>query len=171
LKAFADEQGLFGILYRSANLLGNRDTVLLVSTNYGVSFSATVLDQWHFSTCPMSTYALGAAQGQWFGSWEMADQVYWAWIDPHNPGKASATPVGGVASKRKHPAFASVGSGSGPSLVTWTEGTGWEKGGTLAWELFDGKGVEISSGRSKGVPVWGSVATISEPDGSFAVFY
>jgi len=171
LKAFADDQGLLGILYRSANLSGNRDSVLLLSTNYGASFSATVLSQWRVSTCPMSTFTLGAAQGQWFGSWEMADQVYWAWIDPHNPGKASATSVGGVAAKRKHPAFACPGNPSGPSLVAWTEGTGWEQGGNLAWGLFDKKGVEISSGRSAGVPVWGSVAAIGEPDGSFTVLY
>jgi hypothetical protein len=171
LKSFAGDQGLLGIIYRSANLSGNRDSVLLLSTNYGASFSATVLGQWRVSTCPMSTYTLGAAQGRWFGSWEMADQVYWAWIDPQNPGKASATPVGGVAAKRKHPAFASVGSPSGPSLVAWTEGTGWEQGGNLAWELFDGNGVEISSGHLPGVPVWGSVAAIGEPDGSFTVLY
>src|SRR4030095_8394469 len=70
LKAFVDDHDSLAILYRSANLSGNRDSVLLLSTNYGSSFQATVVGQWHMSTCPMSTYALGTAEGRLFGSWE-----------------------------------------------------------------------------------------------------
>ena len=55
--------------------------------------------------------------------------------------------------------------------VAWTEGTGWEKGGSLAWETLDAKGEQTGSGRADGVPVWGFAAAVAEPDGSFTLFY
>ena len=170
LKAFANNDGSLAILFRSANLAGNRDSVLLLSTNYGVTFSSTVVGQWHFSSCPMSTYALGVTRGRFIGLWETAGQIYSAWLGPDKPG-TNPTAVNGATGKRKHPAFAATENPSGPMLIAWTEGTGWEKGGTLSWECVDAQGAEIVSGRSEGVPVWGSVAAIAERNGTFTVIY
>jgi hypothetical protein len=60
-------------------------------------------------------------------------------------------------------------------LVAWTEGTGWQRGGELAWRTV---GLKSSSStrdspvqRLPGVPVWGSVAAWRESDGSVTVLY
>jgi hypothetical protein len=72
--------------------------------------------------------------------------------------------------KRKHPS-AAVGK-NGEVLLAWTEGTGWQKGGSLAWQIFDANGNPAAEkGRASGVPVWGLVAAIAKPDGSFTIFY
>jgi hypothetical protein len=172
LKAFADERGALAILYRSANPAGNRDSVLLLSTNCGSSFAARVLGEWHVSTCPMSTHALVQGSKSLMGAWERDGQVYFAPIfaDRSEPGP-EATAVAGDTKNRKHPSIATSRTAAGPLLIAWTEGTGWEKGGALAWECLDRNGARISSGRRMGVPVWGSVGTIAEADGSFTILY
>jgi hypothetical protein len=54
-------------------------------------------------------------------------------------GRQTVTPVA-VASVpgAKHPALAT--NSRGETLVVWTEGTGWQRGGDLAWQVFDPKG-------------------------------
>jgi hypothetical protein len=171
LKAYADDRGSLAILYRSANVSGNRDSLLLVSTNHGQSFTTTIVGPWHVSTCPMSTFALGSSRNGLFGMWETAGQVYSANLNSGTDGRLNPVPVTGENKKRKHPVFAAPAKRHEPILIAWTEGTGWEKGGTLAWECLDDHGVAISSGRSEGVPVWGSLAAFAEPDGSFTILY
>jgi hypothetical protein len=171
LKTFADERGRLAILYRSANSSGNRDSVFLMSTNHGLTFTTKVVGPWHVSTCPMSTFALGTARDGLFGMWETGGQIYSANLNPDKGGEVSAVRVAGANNKCKHPAFAVGGKSSGQMLMTWTEGTGWEKGGTLAWEFLDEHGVTTISGNSEGVPVWGSVAAVAEQDGSFTLLY
>jgi hypothetical protein len=63
--------------------------------------------------------------------------------------------------------------GTDSVLVAWTEGTGWQRGGELAWRTV---GLNSSSQdspvqRLPGVPVWGSVAAWRESDGSVTVLY
>ena len=57
---------------------------------------------------------------------------------PVREGAASPTHViapEGKAGARKHPVLAV--DANGQTLLAWTEGTGWQKGGSLAWQLFD----------------------------------
>ncbi len=171
LKAFADEKGELAILYRSANLAGNRDSVVLLSTNYGSSFAATVLGEWHVSTCPMSTHALGQGRSGLFGMWEKQGQIYFESLAAVGHASNEPTAALGDRSDRKHPTFAIGRSEARPLLVAWTEGTGWEKGGSLAWECLDAKGARLDSGRLDGVPVWSYAAAVAEPDGSFTLIY
>lgn len=169
LKAFAEDGGVLAIVYRSANQKGNRDTVLLWSTNYGSSFSATVLGQWHVSTCPMSTQALGANRQGLLGMWETRGQVYFTSFLPGRFGARDPVAAAGGTGNRKHPAFA-VGR-QNALLVAWAEGTGWEKGGSVAWECLDASGAQTASGRTDGLPVWSFAAAFPEPDGSFTLLY
>jgi len=171
LKAFADSKGELGILYRSANLMGNRDSILLLSTNYGASFTTTVLGDWHVSTCPMSTHALGQGRAGLMGMWEKQGQIYYGSLLPGRTGALEPITAAGDTGNRKHPTFALRSTKGGPLLVAWTEGTGWEKGGSLAWECLDTKGSRLASGRTDGVPVWSFAAAFAEPDGSFVVLY
>lgn len=171
LKAFAEDQGQLAILYRSANPAGNRDTVLLLSTNYGASFSASVLGQWHVSTCPMSTHELGEGRAGLFGLWERQGQIYFESLSPGSSAAPRPKAVEGETGNRKHPTFAQGRKTGDPLLIAWTEGTGWEKGGSVAWELVDSNGAALSSGRQAGVPVWSYAAAFGEPDGSFTLLY
>jgi hypothetical protein len=171
LKAFADNKGELGILYRSANLIGNRDSILLLSTNYGASFTATVLGDWHVSTCPMSTHALGQGPAGLLGIWEKQGQIYFGSPLPGRASSLDPTAAAGNTGNRKHPAFALDRTKGSPLVIAWTEGTGWEKGGSLVWECLDAKGAQLASGRADGVPVWSFAAAFAEPDGSFTVLY
>jgi hypothetical protein len=57
-------------------------------------------------------------------------------------------------------------------LLVWTEGTGWQRGGALAWQLFDKSGKPLDEkGRQDGVPVWSFGAAYAKEDGSFVVLY
>jgi hypothetical protein len=39
-------------------------------------------------------------------------------------------------------------------LLVWTEGTGWQRGGSLAWQLFDANGQPTNEkGRVDGIDV------------------
>jgi hypothetical protein len=59
----------------------------------------------------------------------------------------------------------------GDLLVVWTEGTGWERGGTVHWQVYNGGKEPAGSGEAKNLPVWGLAAAFAEADGSFAVIY
>jgi len=53
--------------------------------------------------------------------------------------------------------------------VAWTEGTGWNRGGEIAWQRFDDplrpKG---EPGRVSGLPVWSFVSVVPKASG-FAI--
>ena len=75
-----------------------------------------------------------------------------------------------MTGKRKHPAIAA--NGRGETLFVWTEGTGWKKGGSLAWQLYDVQGKPIGGrGEAPGIPVWSLAAVVAEKDGGFTIVY
>ena len=118
----------------------------------------------------MSTMAIGpGSEDSLYAMWETQGQVYAARVRPGGLGDAvSAFAPDGSPGNRKHPASAIRGS---YLLMAWTEGTGWEKGGALAWECVDLGANQKTSGRSGGViPVWGRVAVGAIDDG-FTIIY
>ncbi|MFX5752306.1 hypothetical protein ABTE32_23080, partial [Acinetobacter baumannii] len=66
-------------------------------------------------------------------------------------GKPVAAP--GDGKKRKHPAVAA--NDKGETMLVWTEGTEWNKGGSLLWQVFDaaGKPTDLKGRVEGGVPV------------------
>jgi hypothetical protein len=47
-------------------------------------------------------------------------------------------------------------------MLVWTEGTGWKKGGSLAWQLYDSEGNPAGEkGAEQGMPVWSFAAVVS----------
>jgi hypothetical protein len=51
-------------------------------------------------------------------------------------------------------------------LLAWTEGTGWKKGGALAWQVYDNVGNAAKDhGRREGaIPVWSLPAAVAVGD-------
>ena len=167
LDAFADANGAIYILYRAATDVVNRDEILLASYDQGKSFKSLLSDPWKVGTCPMSSASISRASNRVLGAWETAGQVHFATIE--NNKVSRFTPSGG-AGKRKHPV--AVANKNGDILLVWTEGTGWQRGGALAWQLFDKSAKPVDErGRKDGVPVWSFAAAYARPDGSFVVLY
>lgn len=157
--AIADQQGNLYLLYRSAREVIHRDMCLLISRDRGRTFQTTKLDSWQIGACPMSTASFALGNGRVLASWETDKQVYFAAIDIRTKaiGKAVAAP--GESRNRKHPAIAS--NERGDILLVWTDGTGWKKGGSLGWQLFDAAGQPLpGNGISPGLPAWDFAAAV-----------
>ena len=72
--------------------------------------------------------------------------------------------------ERKHPV--AVANQNGDTLLVWTEGTGWNRGGTVAWQLYDKDGkATAEKGRADGVPVWSLATAVAKSDQSFLIVY
>ncbi len=169
LKAFVDGKGTLDVLYRSADDTGGRDVTLLLSKDQGESFQSRIIGPWRVAMCPMSTMALGqGARDELFAMWETKGRVYSESIKGVGSGEQGRE-IESDGENQKHPVFAM--SSNGEMLMAWTEGTGWEKGGTVAWAIMDVKGVRKAKGRAEGVPVWGGVSAVAERDGGFTIFF
>jgi hypothetical protein len=47
-------------------------------------------------------------------------------------------------------------------LLSWTEGTGWQKGGESAWQLYDQAGRLLGeTRRGPAAPVWSFAAVVT----------
>jgi hypothetical protein len=171
MKAFADREGTVYLLYRAAQDKTNRDMVLLTSTDRGKTYRTGLTDPWMIGTCPMSSEAFADGPDAVTMAWETNGQVLFSKIGKkqHRASKPIAAP--GSANGRKHPALAL--NGHGETILVWAEGTGWERGGALAWQVFDKRGRPTASrGRiDKAIPVWGVPAVYAEPDDSFTIIH
>jgi hypothetical protein len=169
MRAFADSQGNVFALYRAAGEKVNRDETLLVSRDHGRTFDVLNEHRWKAATCPMSSAALIESKTGTIAAWETAEQVYFMAANPKTLEASRPIAPPGVG-KRKHPS-AAVNENS-ELLLAWTEGTGWQKGGSIAWQFFDAKGNPASEkGRAPGVPVWGLVAAVANPNRTFVIYY
>jgi hypothetical protein len=170
MRAFADRQGRVHLFYRAATERVDRDMYLLSSENRGKSFSGTLLDKWKLNACPMSSAALADGAKGLLAAWETQGQVYFASFDPKRPQSLAPIPATGTAGKRRHPAL--TANLRGETMLLWTEGTGWKKGGSLAWQLYDPTGKPVGEkGEAPGIPVWSFAAVIAEKDGGFTIIY
>jgi hypothetical protein len=163
LDLFASGGKLYG-LFRSATEEVHRDIYLLASADGGRKFASTLMQKWEINACPMSSMSFVAGKDGPRGAWETDGQVYWSRLAG---GAAVAAPGSG---KRKHPRLAV--NARGETLLAWTEGTGWQKGGSLAWQVFDRDGKPVGAmGTAAGVPVWSFGAAVSSKDGWFVILY
>jgi hypothetical protein len=168
--ALADRHGSLYVLYRSARDVVHRDTYLLTSRDRGTAFATDRLQEWNIGACPMSTFALSDAPSGVLAAWETAGQVQWLRIDATSGRRSSMVVAPGSATGRKHPAVA--GNRDGDTILVWTEGTGWNRGGALAWQVY-GKDDRPTgaSGRVDGVPAWSMAGVAARPDGTFVIVY
>jgi hypothetical protein len=172
LKALADPRGRLSVLYRAAGGGLDRDVTLLLSKDEGKTFQSTVLDQWRVPSCPMSSMTLeSSGAGSLVALWETQGQVRRSSILADTAEAGVPQAPSGRGGGRKHPVMAEGGKGRRLQLTAWTEGTGWQKGGAVAWELVDLDAGTKTSGRMDGVPAWSKVAAAAEADGTFSIFY
>ena len=155
LKTFVSPGGELLMLYRAARSMGQRDITLMSSTDGGATFRHRTVGAWAISACPMSSASVIAAGAKTRAAWEAEGRVYTALLDEHSSALAVSE------DKARHPSLA-VNS-RGETLVTWSEGTGWQKGGQLAWVVLDPSGRPTANrGRKPGVPVWGFPTVYAE---------
>ena len=119
----------------------------------------------------MSSEALVEGPQGVVAAWETSGQVRFARIDPGSRKILPPLSAPGTGQNRKHPTLAV--NGKGEILLAWTEGTGWKRGGDLAWQLYDQNGKPTAEkGRVEGgVPTWGLVTAVARPDGSFTLLH
>lgn len=169
MRAFVDQQGAVYLLYRTATQMTERGMFLLVSHDKGRTFQGQRLDEWTLTSCPMSSVTMAQAR-KTLAAWENNGQIFFAPIVAKPLQKPAATAAPGATGKRKHPAIAV--NAEGYSLLAWTEGTGWKKGGSLAWQLYDRNGQPTAEkGTAEGVPVWGLATVVALPNGEFIIVY
>jgi hypothetical protein len=117
----------------------------------------------------MSTMALVEGPNGVVGGWDTDGQIYFAKV---KPGTEVTKPqsIPGPGKAQKHPALAITARGE--MILVWTEGTGWQKGGALAWHVFDkaGKATEKKGRRERGIPVWG-LPTVVATDRDFIIIH
>jgi len=170
LRAFADDRGTLRILYRAAREQIHRDMYLLTSTNHGKSFTDHLVAQWELNACPMSTAYISEIGGNDLIAWQTEQQVYFAKVARGEQELSARFAAPGLGRDRKHPAVA--GNARGKVLLAWSEGTGWKRGGSIAWQVFDiaGKPTEVR-GTASDLPVWDVVAVYANPSGGFTIIY
>lgn len=170
MKTFADGRGNLFISYRGAREAGYRDQLLLVARDGGLDFQVALSHPWKVAVCPMSSTSFSKTVDSVLAAWETAGQVYWSLLGPG--GQPPSHPVGPSAVGRnpKHPV--AIGNPRGDVLLVWTEGTGWAKGGDVAWQRFDSAAKPIGTrGQVTGLPTWSMAAAAVTPADGFVIVY
>ena len=140
--AWPTDRGTLYLLYRAATGDVDRDMYLLTSDDHGGHFHGVSVHPWRASTCPMSSASLAeiGARASWRpGRRRDRSTSAGSTRERMRPRRRSRRRA--VAANRKHPAVA--GNARGETILVWTEGTGWQKGGSLAWQVFDRAGRPI----------------------------
>lgn len=163
LKTMVAPDGELITLYRAARTKTQRDITVLSSRDGGATFTHKVIGPWAINACPMSSAALVPAGQQMRAAWEAEGKVYAATLD------ATSTAVQVSTGAGRHPSLAV--NARGETLVAWSIGTGWQRGGSLAWRVLDNRGQPTEvHGREPDMPVWNFSAAYAEGEG-FVVMY
>ncbi|MEO7298383.1 MAG: hypothetical protein ABI042_07390 [Verrucomicrobiota bacterium] len=169
MRAMADATGNVFALYRGASEKIDRSEILLVSGNHGETFSVANEHPWKIPACPMSTATMASSNGKTVAAWETEGKIFFAAINSKTSTLSKLQSPAGLE-KQKHPSVAM--NKKGEILVAWTEGTGWGRGGSLAWQIFNAEGNPTEEkGRAHGVPAWSLISCVAKGDGTFLIVY
>jgi hypothetical protein len=144
--------------------------MLATSRDHGANFQAGSLQAWPVSTCPMSSESLFETPSGVLAAWETKGQIAYARVDLRSlDASAPISPPGG--GNRKHPALAA--NAGGETIVVWAEDTGWQRGGSLVWRIFDplGRATREMGAVKDGIPVWGLPAVVALSDERFVIIH
>lgn len=168
LSASTTSAGRLLVLYRQAHEMTHRGMNLLVVDANGDHPTTRSLEDWNIASCPMSTSVVLPGKNRSRLAWETQGAISTVELD------AQGNPIGkpitvSSAPSSKHPAMAT--NAQGETLIAWTEGTGWQRGGKLVWIVLDSRGQPTrQKGQQAGIPVWGHPAVLpSETD--FVILY
>lgn len=171
LRAGTDAAGHLFVAYRGAREMIHRETILLQSIDAGATFQSLPLQDWATGSCPMSLPAIGRLGSKTQIAWETEGRIYsrtFPEASSSSPATAQTAIVPGPGARL--PALAS--NSRGETLLVWTEGTGWNRGGRLGWRLLDRFGTPTDQGGIReGIPVWSFAAVVARSDDSFLVVY
>lgn len=168
LKASIGADGGLAVVYRAAVGGMDRGINLLAGGAPDASLKTILTDPWRTGSCPMSTAAITVERGQSWAAWEAQGKVRFAQFNATNPVIHDVTVAG--RSPQKHPSLAV--NRDGRVLVVWMEGTGWNRGGDVAWQEFDAAGKPLSAAeRRTGLPAWTFATATVRADGGFVVIY
>jgi hypothetical protein len=166
-----DAKGNLVALYRAANS-ETRD-IYLLTPSANATFTATKIDTLAIKTCPMSTASMARAGDRVVAAWESGGQVSIESFDLGSAAQGAGAAIGapGKGNNRKHPSVAV--NKDGQTLLAWTEGTGWKRGGTIAWQLYDSalKPIAGASGTAPQLAAWSLPTAVANGDGSFTIVY
>ncbi len=167
MRAFADTSGTLYILYRAAAELTNRNETLLISRNHGADFEIAYSHPWVVSTCPMSSAFISQMPEAILAAAETHGKVFFVRVDPKT-GQTSSPVSPDI--QAKHPVV--VANSKGATLLVWAEGTGWNKAGAVAFQLFDKNNQPLSKkGRAEGLKPWSLPTAFADSDDNFSVVY
>jgi len=118
----------------------------------------------------MSTMTLVQGPNGVAAAWDTDGQIYFTTIKSGTTEFTKPQSAPGASRDRKHPALAV--NAQGDMVLAWTEGTGWQRGGALAWQVFDktGKPMEGKGRVDRGIPVWG-LPTVEATGGGFTIIH
>lgn len=169
LTAFANRAGTLFVLFRSAEQMVHRDIYLLESQDRGRTFRGSDASKWNVGYCVMSSEAFAADSHGTFAAWETEKRVHFGRISPATATVADLN-LPDPGTDQKYPSLAT--DKAGLLLVSWTEGMGWKKGGSLHWQVFDSSLHPVGQpGSAAGVPVWSLPTAYPLADGSFKILY
>lgn len=169
LDAATDPKGNVYVLYREAYKIFHRDMYLLESRDHGATFTGSDVSKWDIGACTMSAEAFVNGPSGTFAAWESHNKVQFGRIDPAK-GTISDPAYVSEAAGQKYPALAENKSGN--LLVAWTEGMGWNRGGSLTWKVFNSSGKATGDPKViPGVPAWSLIAAYPRKDGGFTILY
>jgi len=155
-------------LFRQADKKVNRATNFFI-TDARVTKAAMIrpIAPMKSGVCIMSNFSLVRAQNAWLAAYETSGEVYLQALSRTGEETLSVSEGG----KGKYPSIAL--NQKGQILIARAVGTGWKKGGTVAWQIFDLKGEAIAdtAGEASDLPAWSYPAALAMPDGAFVVIY
>jgi hypothetical protein len=170
MSAFADAAGRVYVLYRSATEVVHRDIYLLVSRDRGGTFQGADISPWNIGACTMSMENISASPAGVLTVWETMGNVLYGVVNPSDARIGQPIAAPGDSKGRKYPVAS--GNSRGETLLAWTEGMSWGKGGSVHWQIFEENGSPKGEmGHAEGVPAWSLVAAFARPNGGFTVVY
>lgn len=133
--------------------------------------------------CPATNYALAPTATGVAAAWEYEGGIYFAAFDASARSLSKVLQVGGDGGhyksgltpasdvpKHKSPFIAE--NGRGERLIVWTEGVLWNKGGSVAWQVYGADHKPIGeTGNADGVPASSLATAFSRADGSFVIIF
>lgn len=168
LATATDDTGALFVLYRTAEQGKQRGARLLRLPPKATGETSPVLltkDQWNLNACPMTT-------ATWLPSAQGADAFWVTEFKLHLFGReVENIDLGSFTGKamQNHPRLAR--NTAGETLLLWTEGAMWGKGGELVSQLFSTSGKPAGATQKQPLPAWSYGACTALPDGRFAIIY